>query len=163
MDHLQEETYLFLALLALIGWVFWLIFRRYQTGAEVRIQRIASFNRLIEKFGTAKEFADFAQSEEGKKILADPVAPPYNPLTKVLRFLQAGVLLVIIGIAFFVNASNGYLSDDPVSHELYYRRMNEFNSYGTLSLLLGIGSIVLAGVTWVFVRRWRLANGSSGK
>lgn len=162
MDQIHEETYMFVALLLLVGWILWLIFRRYELSTQVRLRRTESFNRLIEKFASAKEFAEFAQTEEGKKMLADPIVPLPNPLTKVLRYLQAGVLSILIGVACFVNAGNGYIAGEAQS-EAFYRRMNEYNSYGTLAMLLGGGLILVAGITYVFVHRWHLANGAAKK
>ena len=102
-DYTIPETLMIPALLVLVLFPLWLLFRRYQVSTQVRIQRIESFNRLIEKFGSAKEFAEFAQTAEGKKLLDDP-SPPPNPLTKVLRFLQAGVLFIMAGAAYWINA-----------------------------------------------------------
>jgi hypothetical protein len=162
MEQIHEETYMFIAALALVGWILWLFFRRYQMMTQARLQRTESFNRLIEKFGTAKEFAEFAGTEEGKKLLADPVTPPPNPLTKVLRFLQAGILFILIGAAYFVNASR-WQGITEAQSPAYYHQSNDFMSYGTLAMLLGVGLLIVAGVTYVFVRRWHLANGSAHK
>ena len=143
------------SVLALVGWVFYLFFRRYQVATQVRIQRNESFNRLIEKFGTAKEFAEFAQTPEGKKLLEDPMSPPPNPLAKVLRFLQAGVLFIMIGIASWINGMRLSTQTDP----LYVHQMIESNHWATLAFFLGIGLIAVAAISYFFVKRWHLANG----
>ena len=162
MDTFHEETIIFAAVLALAGWVLWLLFRRYQLSVQTRLQRTESFNKLIEKFGSAKEFAEFAQSPEGKKLLDDPMLPPPNPLTKVLRFLQAGILFVMIGGAYFINA-NRWKGLTEAQDPNYYHQMMDSNYWGTLAMLLGVGLIIVAGVSYIFVRRWHLANGSSKK
>ena len=162
MDQFHEETLMFIAVIFLVGRVLWLFFRRYQMSTQARLQRTESFNRLIEKFGSAREFAEFAQTEEGKKLLADPLAPPPNPLTKVLRFLQAGVLFIIIGGAYFVNASR-WKDITEAQNPNYYHQMMDSNYWGTLAMFLGVGLVIVAGVTYIFVRRWHLANGSATK
>ena len=147
------------SVLALAGWVLYLFFRRYQVSTQLRLQRIESFNRLIEKFGSAKEFAEFAQSAEGKKLLDDPMSTPPNPLTKVLRFLQAGVLFIMAGFAYWINATRLRSETDPN----YVHQMMDANYWGTLAIFIGIGLIVTAGISYIFVRRWHLANGSTKK
>ena len=162
MDQIHEETYLAVAVIVLAGWVFWLFFRRYQLSTQARLERTLSFNKLIEKFGNVKEFAEFAQTEEGKKLLTDPATPFPNPLTKVLRFLQVGILFVVIGCAYFINAGR-WKDITETQNPNYYHQMMDSNYWGTLSLFIGIGLIVVAGVTYIFVRRWHLANGSLKK
>src|SRR5712671_6589661 len=124
MDVIHEETILAVAAIALAGWIVWLFFRRYQLATQARLQRTESFNRLIEKFGSAKEFAEFAQSEEGKKLLADPVTPNPNPLSKVLRYLQAGILFILIGVAYFINASRWQFG--PAQDPNYFHKAEDF-------------------------------------
>ena len=157
MDRYIADMVMFASLLTFVGWVLYLFFRRNQVSTQVRIQRIESFNRLIEKFGSAKEFAEFAQSAEGKKLLDDPMLPPPNPLAKVLRFLQAGVLFFMIGIACWINAERYRTQTDPN----YVHQMMESNHWGTIAVFIGIGLIVVAGISYIFVRRWHLSNGST--
>ena len=156
MPEIHEETLMAVAALFLAGWVIWLVFRRSQLTTQLRLNRTETFNRLIEKFGSTKEFIEFAQSEEGKKLLADTPASIPNPLTKVLRYIQAGVLFIIVGIAYFINAGRWQFINDPN----YFHKAEDFNSYGTIAMLLGVGLLIIAGVTYLFIRRWHLANGS---
>jgi hypothetical protein len=159
MDRFIADVLMFAFLLALVGWVLYLFFRKYQVSTQVRIQRIESFNRLIEKFGNAKEFAEFAQSAEGKKLLEDPISPPPNPMAKVLRFVQAGILFIMIGVASWINAARLRSETDPN----YVHQMIESNHWGTLATFFGIGLIVAAGVSYIFVKHWHMANGSLKK
>jgi hypothetical protein len=147
------------SVLAFVGWMFYLLYRRYQASSQVRLQKIDSFNKLIEKFGNGKEFLEFAQTEQGKKLLGDPILPPPNPLSKVLRLLQAGIVFLAVGIASWINAARLSTITDP----LYVNPRIQANDYGTLAAFLGMGLIVAAGISYIFVRRWHLANGSSTK
>ena len=160
MEQVHEETIMFIAIIVLAGWVLWLLFRRYQLSAQARLQRTEAFNKLIDKFATVKEFEEFSQTTEGKKLLADPVTPLPNPLSKILRFLQAGILFIVIGCAYFINA-NRWKDMTEATNPNYYHQMMDSNYWGTLSMLLGVGLVIVAGVSYVFVRRWHLANGSS--
>ena len=158
MDH-SSEVMMFACLLAAVAFTLWLLFRRYQVSMEVRMQRIESFNKLIEKFGSAKEFTEYAQTDEGKKLLADPVLPPPNPLAKVLRFLQAGIIFLMIGFADWINASRLGTEADP---NYVHQKLNA-DYWGTLAVFLGLGLMVTAGVSYMIVKRWHLTNGSLQK
>jgi hypothetical protein len=120
-------------------------------------QRIDSFNRLIEKFGTAREFIEFAQTPQGKKLLEEPAAPRPNPLNKILRYLQAGVIFIMVGVGYYINAVRlAGLTDIP----FVFERMHAYY-WSTISLCLGVGVLIVAGITYIFVQRWHLANGDS--
>ena len=164
MDITEQtiNAIIFVALLALGGWVVWLFFRRFQTHTRARLHRTEVFNKLIEKFGSTKEFVEFIQTAEGKKLLEDPVAQPRDPLAKILRFLQAGILFVAIGCAYFFNASR-WKDLTEAQDPNYYHQMMDANYWGTLAIFLGVGLIVVAGISYLFVRHWHLANGSAKK
>lgn len=160
MDNVPvSDMVVMVCVFALVGWVLYLFFRRYQTSMQVRLQTIESFNRLIEKFGTSKEFVDFVQTDEGKKLINAPAFPPANPLSKVLRFLQAGVLFVIIGVGYWVNGLRLRTQTDPN----YVHQMLDSQYWGTLALFVGVGLFVAAAISYIFVRRWNLANGPWSK
>ena len=147
------------SVLAFAGWVLYLFHRRYEIATQVRRQKIESFNKLVEKFGTGMEFVEFAQTEHGKRILGDPILPPPNPLAKLLRLLQAGIVFLALGIASWINAARLSTATDPN----YVNQMFQAYHYGTLAAFLGLGLVVAAGVSYIFVRRWHLANGSLAK
>ena len=147
------------SVLAFAGWVLYLFYRRYEIATQVRRQKIESFNKLVEKFGTGMEFVAFAQTEHGKKLLGDQIFPPPNPMAKLLRMLQAGIVFLALGIASWINAARLTSATDPN----YVNQMIEANHYGTLATFLGLGLIVAAGVSYIFVRRWHLANGTLAK
>jgi len=145
------------AILALAAWGFYLFFRRFQVVKQLQSQRIESFNRLIEKFGNAKEFIQFAESPQGKKILEEPVSPRPNPLNKVLRYIQAGVLFIMVGGGLWLNGMR--LSRETDINNL--RQGMESYNMASLALFLGVGLLIVAGISYVFVRRWHLANGET--
>ena len=156
MDNQMAESVTVFCILALTGWGFYLFFRRYQVATHLKSQRIESFNRMIEKFGSAKEFIEFAESPQGKKLLEEPVSPRANPLNKILRFLQAGVLFIVIGIGHYLN---GMRMATVTEVPFVYDRMNAYY-WGTLWLSLGVGLLLVAGISYILVRRWHLANGN---
>jgi hypothetical protein len=157
MNNQLPETVAAFSIFALVGWVLYLFFRRYQVATHLKSQRIESFNRMIEKFGSAKEFIEFAESPQGKKLLEEPVSPRVNPLNKILRFLQAGVLFIVVGIGHYLNAMR---MASTTELPFVYDRMNAYY-WGTLWLSLGVGLLLVAGISYIFVQRWHLANGET--
>ena len=158
VNRIHEETYMFLGVLLLVGWVIYLVFRRYQVISEARTKRAEAFNKLVEKFSSAQEFSAFLETENGKKFIEDPIPAPGHPYGKVLRYIQAGILSLLIGFAYWINASR-INSTDPN----YIHQMMDSNYWGTLAVFLGIGLLVVAGITFVLTRHWHLGNGSSRK
>jgi hypothetical protein len=157
MNNQIAEAVAAFSIFALIGWVLYLFFRRYQVTKQLQSQRIDSFNRMVEKFGNAREFIEFAQTPQGKKLLEEPVDPRPNPLNKILRFLQAGILFIMVGVGYYINAMRlADLTDINFVNE----RMHSFH-WGALSLCLGVGLLIAAWISYIFVQRWHLANGES--
>ncbi len=157
-EHIHEETFMFLGVLLLVGWVIYLVFRRYQVISEARMKRAETFNKLVEKFSSAQEFSDFLQTENGRKFIEDPLPSPSHPYGKVLRYLQAGILSLLIGFAYWINAGR-IDPHDPT----YITQIRDSNYWGTLAVFLGIGLLVVGGVTYFLTRHWHLGNGSSKK
>src|SRR5579862_906620 len=133
---------------AFAAWILYLFFRRYQVSAQMRMKRVESFDRMIEKFQSAKEFSEFAQSLEGKRLLNDPIAPPANPLNKVLRFVQAGSLLLMLGLGSWINGWR-LRSETDIN---YMRQSIESYHWGTLLFFIGVGCLGAACLSYYFVR-----------
>jgi hypothetical protein len=134
----------------LIGWVLWLVFRRYQLQAHARVQRTESFNRLIDKFGTAKEFVDFLQSDAGRKLLEDPITPPANPMSSVRRFIQGGIILIALGGALLLNATR-LRGETDIN---FIREAMGMNYWGTIFLGGGVALMIVAAVSYFLAKRW---------
>ena len=140
-----EETIMMIALPALAAWALWLLFRRHQLGIRIQEQRIETINRLIDKFGTAKELVDFLQTDAGRRLLDDPHQSAANPRTSVLRYVQAGIILTVLGAAFLIS---GLRPVDPTDIN-YIREAAERTDWATLFLSLGLGLWLVALVTRV--------------
>jgi hypothetical protein len=142
------------AVLALFGLGMYLQFRRSQGITQLHSQRIESFNRLIEKFGDAKDFVEFALSPQGKKLLEDSISARPKPLNRVLRMLQAAIVLIMAGVGLTIN---GMRLSAAADHSNGMQSLG----MGTFALSLGVGLLMVAGVSYFLIRKWRLANGES--
>jgi hypothetical protein len=85
-----------IALIALIGW---LIFR----GSQTRLQARAEFHRqLLDKFASGSEFAAFLNSSGGRRLLEDLWSRRVNAKERIIRSMQGGVVLTVLGLALAV-------------------------------------------------------------
>jgi hypothetical protein len=145
-----EEVVMLVMVPVFAGWVLWLVFRRYQLQTQARVQRTETFNRLIDRFGTAKEFVDFLQSDAGRKILEDPIAPRVQPMSSVRRFIQSGIILLGLGGALLLNA----LRLRGESDINYVREAMGMNYWGTIFLGGGVALMIVAVVSYFLAKRW---------
>ena len=145
-----EEVVMMLAVAGLAAWVLWLLFKRHQLHAQARLLRSETFNRLVDKFGTAKEFVDFLQTDAGRKFLEDPIGPPVHPLTSVRRFVQGGVVLLVLGAALLVNALR-LRNETDIN---YIQQAMGLNYWGTIFLGGGAALLIVAVVSYVLAKRW---------
>jgi hypothetical protein len=146
-----EDAIMIVTIPALAGWVLWLVFRQYQLRTKARMQRTETFNRLIDKFGTAKEFVDFLQSDAGRRFMEDPLAAPAHPLTSVRRFLQGGIILTVLGGALMLNALRLRGQTDIN----YINQALGLNYWGTIFMGAGIAFVIVAAVSYRLAQRWR--------
>ncbi|HEV8538131.1 MAG TPA: hypothetical protein VGR15_04315 [Bacteroidota bacterium] len=162
MDSIHEETIMFVALVALAGFVLWLLFRRYQVISQARLQRVETFNKLIEKFGTTQEFIEFVNSEQGKRFLEDPLPQQMHPRKTVLRFIQTGVILAAVCVAFLIKwmQLETFLTTQTPPDINWINEAMDYEYWTWLSGAVSVGMIVLAIVTNFFTKKWRVDSSS---
>jgi hypothetical protein len=105
--------------------------------------------RLIDKFGSNQELAGYMGTEAGKRFLeAAPIPVGFesdqrmpNAIARVLTPLQIGVVLVLLGVGFFLLRNVRIEMHDPML------------VLGTITLMPGLGFIISAGITWVLAGR----------
>lgn len=148
----MEEAALVIAAMGLVAWMMWLVFRGHQFRHQAELKRAECLQALLEKFSTSAEFLEFLSSPNGQKVLSTPALKTLNPRKSVLRFLQSGVVLIAIGAGFLLNA---FL----LRHETdinYVRKMLDLNYWGTFSCALGIGLLIVAGISQYLAAQWGL-------
>jgi NADH:ubiquinone oxidoreductase subunit 5 (subunit L)/multisubunit Na+/H+ antiporter MnhA subunit len=156
-EYVHEETYMFIALLILAGWILWLLFRRYQMNAQARLQRTEAFNRLIEKFATASEFVQFLNSEPGKKFFEPSAQQQTHPAKITLRFVQAGVILAALSIAigFQWHMMWDYVQSHPNPDMNWVNKEMDLHYWMAFTIALAAGMFVVAWVTHLFSKKWQ--------
>ena len=150
------EAFTFLVIGAVVCFLFWLAYRIYRTNTQTRLQRAESFNKLLERFSSAKEFTDFLATEQGKRFLDNPMPSPKSTLSKIMRLAQFGVVILFVGFGFLINAQR--LSG---ATDLHYSTMStDQHIWGIFGVMLGVGLLVTALISYILAKRWKLTNGN---
>jgi len=149
MQYIESDTLMFISVVALIGWIVWLSFKRRRQEMELKPKRIQLLSDAMNKFGTADDFVAFLQSAEGQAILYEGKAPGVNRKRTNIRFVQAGTLSLVIGLGLLLAATlyKGVPSRDLL--EIF--AMLSYS--GAVMVSAGVGLYVTAVVTLIW-QRW---------
>jgi hypothetical protein len=148
-----------LSLIAIFGFVAFLIWHGERTKEEKRRLRSEERRTILDRIGSGEALTSFLQTEEGRKLLdqADPQEKAVRAMGglrgSVLGLLTAGTLATILGGGFFYAAKLSY---------------DELVIPGSIVGSIGIGCIVAALIHYVFGKVWGSLdpdnkNGSSRK
>jgi hypothetical protein len=129
----------------------WLIRQYLENRRWGRIFKLQSdvHGRLIDKFSSNQELAGYMQTEAGRRFLeAAPIPVGFEPeqrmpnaIARVLLPLQIGIVLVLLGVGFFLLRNVRTEMHDPML------------VLGTVALMPGLGFIISAGITWFLAGR----------
>lgn len=105
--------------------------------------------KLIEKFTNNQDLAAYMETEAGRRFLeAAPIPVAFeqhrrvpSAVARVLTPLQAGIVMVLLGIGLLFLRSAGPDMNTPML------------VLGTVVLMPGIGFIISAGVSWLLAQR----------
>jgi len=161
-DVIQPIAFV-LAFACFLSALVWLVRQFLENRRWGRIFKLQSevHGRLIDKFSSNQELAGYMETEAGKRFLeAAPIPVSFeqeqrvpNAIARVLTPLQIGIVLVLLGVGFFMLRN--------VRTEMHEAML----VLGTVALMPGLGFIISAGITWVLAGRLGLipespANGS---
>ena len=105
--------------------------------------------KLIDKFTSNQELAAYMETEAGRKFLEAAPIPigieqgrrMPSAVARVLTPLQAGIVMVLLGIGLLTLRHAGPDMDTPMLF------------FGTVVLMPGIGFIISAGVSWLLAAK----------
>ena len=154
----SDEVLLVALMVVLGGWIAWLFFRRQQFGSEARMKRAEVFNKLLDKFGTANEFVEFMETEQGKMFLENPLPYQVGPQKVVLRFVQVGIILLALSVALIANwvRISNYVHAQSNPDINWVSKEWDYYYWWVLTLSLAVGMFIIAFVTKTLLGRWRL-------
>ena len=144
-----------LAWAAVAAWVAWLTYRRSVSRMEDRARSYAVVERILDRFNSTDELLAFVRSDEGKQLLYGRTAT-VNPRRSVLRFVQIGLVVFSLGVAFLGNAMR--LGGETDIN--FVRKVEDLRYWGTAAVAVGTGLLVVAAVSYWMARRWGLIDGS---
>ncbi|MGO9340224.1 MAG: hypothetical protein ACLPY1_22240 [Terracidiphilus sp.] len=149
-DVIQPIAFL-LAFACFLSALIWLVRQFLENRRWGRIFKLQSevHGRLIDKFSSNQELAGYMETEAGKRFLEaapipvglEPEQRVPNAIARVLTPLQIGIVLVLLGIGFFMLRN--------VRTEMHEAML----VLGTIALMPGLGFIISAGITWVLAGR----------
>lgn len=146
-----QPTLALLAFACFLGALIWLIRQYLENRRWGRIFKLQSevHGRLIDKFGSNQELGAYMETEAGKRFLeAAPIPVGFesqqrvpNAVARVLTPLQIGIVLVLLGVGFFMLRNVRLEMHEPML------------VLGTIALMPGLGFIISAGITWFLAGR----------
>ena len=122
---------------------------RHQTRLTSEFQQ-----KLLDRIGSAQELGAFLSSEGGARMLASlsPAHAAGAPHTRILRALQAGLVLLALGAALFLYI---FVRSLPVEGE------DAIAMIATIATAVGIGLLGAAAASYRLSRRMGLLDGRS--
>lgn len=148
------------ALFFCVGWIVWIVAnsRHRSKVAEVQAQMQA---KLFEKFGSSQELIAYLNTDAGNRFLDSATIEHTRPFGRVLGSIQAGVILVLLGIAMlivrFTMPQNGF----------YDQIQRAQSAQGLLAvslvlLALGLGFLASAAASYKLSKTWGLLDREPG-
>lgn len=114
------------------------------------------YNKLLDRFGNNEELLAYVRDDAGKRFLESLALPSSlwsfsrNPITRILAPLQLGVVLTLAGIGLLWVRGSVPDATSALTGALLI--------FGTLVLMLGIGFIISAGLSFMLARHLGLIS-----
>jgi hypothetical protein len=128
-----------------IGWVLRTLLTNRRRVKIAQLQTEVQV-KLIERFGSGAELAEFMGGESGKRLLESTAAERVPYQQRILGSIQAGIILAVTGAAM------AWLGEGH--HDL-----EGFVFLGILACAVGIGFLLAAGAAMLLSKKWGLIEG----
>jgi hypothetical protein len=148
--------FIMVTLIAMAAWFVWLDAKRRQARIEAHTDLQ---HRLLEKFSSPQDVAQFLQTEGGRRFLQGLTADTGQAARRILRAMQVGVVFSLVGLAG-IGLGVIYPNVDPGG----YVHPNRGVIIGALVLAFGAGFLISAVLSYRISKAWGLlktdANGA---
>jgi hypothetical protein len=132
---------LILGEMAFAAFVIWVLVRRFQEKARLRMEMQA---KLIERCSSAEELERFLASEGGRRLLDNlSSGRASSPAWAIVATVQVGVVLLVLGFGILYGVGIEKIDDD-------------FTSGGIVILALGVGLLIASEFSQRLSRRFGL-------
>lgn len=137
----------FLVFLVVTGSLLWILRAFLENWRWRKMVRIQSemHAKLLEKFGTSQEMLAYVESEAGRRFLELPSFEAEHrqaavfPYARILWSVQFGVIAAVLGVGLLSVREKVRLEEAATALLVF----------GTLALMLGIGFLLSAGVSYL--------------
>ena len=111
MPHGEDLALLIpISAFVVIGWIVHIV-----VDGNRRKERIKTFtefySRLIDRMSTPKDFSDFLQTPGGQRFLETLTVERGHPVERVLRAIQAGLVLLLLGMGCIAGGTQAAWDD----------------------------------------------------
>lgn len=158
-DHTSDYLAFLVFIILLCGtiWLFRFLMENRRWNRILKLQSEVH-TKLLDRFGSSQELLTYMNTEAGRRFLESSPLPTgfasgsqaRISLMRVLTPLQLGVVLMLLGAGFLLLRHNPTLDAE-----------GPFLAVGTLGLMLGIGFIISAGLSYGLARHMGLLPQSS--
>jgi len=141
----------FMVFLCVLSALLWLLRVLLENRRWSRILKIQTevHGKLLDKFGNNQELLTYMNTDAGKRFLESaPIPASFGlgpqarmSLVRVLTPLQIGVVMTLVGIGFLA-----------MRYKIDTGAEKPFLVFGTLGLMLGLGFIISAGISFFLAR-----------
>ena len=150
---MRYEDALTLAILCAAGcFGIWMVFRKVELKQREQLQRNETLRILVQKFNTADEFVGFVNSEAGRQLLTPTPQLPKPQAASVLRFIQIGIVLALIGMGMLAHAQ-GMAGLNDIN---FVNQRNDLHYWGMVAVMTGFGLMLAAAITRWLGKKWGL-------
>lgn len=150
LHHFMQDLLPIIAIPTMVicaAWVVSLIIAAFKNRAQLRAQT-ETYNRIMDKFGSAQEFTVYLQSEAGQKFFENLSSEPATPLSKILGSIRLGTILTFAGIGFLWLGSR--YTPQQGGDIMFV--------VGLISLMVGAGFLVSSAISYWLAKSWGLVS-----
>jgi hypothetical protein len=136
---MNSEIVILPAMFFMFGFVVYVIADVFRRRAQARM--VAEFHsKLLEKIGSARDFAEFFASDAGKRFIESLSTDTGTPQMRILRSLQTGLVLMALGIGLFILTDQRNFSIEAA---------DGLTVTATVTTAIGIGLIVSTVISYL--------------
>ena len=146
---MDEDVLMFGMLFAAMTFAFWVFLRSILRWREIS-RETQIMTQLVAQVRSADEAATFLESSSAQALFDRMIDQRTLVLERVLRAMQSGIVLVVLGIAIFVIRTQ--VTGDEAMAALVF---------GTLSSALGVAFLLAGGTSYALSLRWGLLKDTS--
>jgi hypothetical protein len=131
----------------MFGWVVYVIVDGFRRRQQTKV--FTEFHgKLLDRIGSAREFGEFFNSEAGTRFLDSLSSSETGaPQIRILRSMQSGLVLLCVGIGFFLLLAGRTFSLEA---------MDGLMVVATASTAIGAGLVISTAMSYLLSKRMGL-------